>query len=100
MENKIRKGHDDLSNKFSKEIYNGIVDPLSIIFNKSMSEGAYPGLYKIAKITPLYKAKDKYLFVNYRPVSVLISVSKVLERLMYNRMYDFFTDCEILVSTF
>ena len=63
-----------------------------------MSEGTYPDLYKIAKITPLYKAKDKRLFVNYRPVSVLPSVSKVLERLMYNRMYGFFTDCDILVS--
>ena len=51
---------------------------------------------KIAKVIPLYKIKDPVLFCNYRPISFLPVFSKILERLMYNQLYNFLTEHNIL----
>ena len=55
-----------------------------------------PSKLKIAKVIPLYKTKDPALFSNYRPISLLPFFSKILERLMYNRLYNFLTEHNIL----
>ena len=65
-------------------------------FNKSFLTGIVPSKLKIAKVIPLYKAKDPALFSNYRPISLLPVFSKILERLMYNRLYNFLTEHNIL----
>ena len=51
---------------------------------------------KIAKVTPIYKTDDKSNLSNYRPISVLSCFSKVLERIMYNRLYQYLTKKKIL----
>ena len=51
---------------------------------------------KIAKVIPIHKKDDSSLVSNYRPVSILPSIYKVLERLTYNRLYDFLTKNELL----
>ena len=55
-----------------------------------------PSKLKIAKVIPLYKTKDPALFSNYRPISLLPFFSKILERLMHNRLYNFLTEHNIL----
>ena len=55
-----------------------------------------PSKLKIAKVIPLYKTKDPALFSNYIPISLLPFFSKILERLMYNRLYNFLTEHNIL----
>ena len=57
--------------------------------NLSFSNGIVPDQMKIARVVPLFKADDQSLFTNYRPVSVLPSFSKFLERIMYNRLLDY-----------
>ena len=54
--------------------------------------GVVPDQMKIARVVPLFKADDQSLFINYRPVSVLPSFSKFLERVIYNRLYDYLTN--------
>ena len=66
------------------------------IVNKSFLTGIVPSKLKIAKVIPLHKAKDPALFSNYRPISLLPVFSKILERLMYNRLYNFLTEHNIL----
>jgi len=44
----------------------------------------------IAKVVPIYKSDDKLSISNYRTVSILPAISKILERLMYNRLYEYF----------
>ena len=73
-----------------------IVNQLANIFNKSFLTGIVPTELKIAKVIPLYKTKDPALFCNYRPISLLPVFSKILERLMYNRLYNFLTEHNIL----
>ena len=59
------------------------------IFNKSFSSGIFPDSLKIAKLTPVHKKDNKQLIENYRPIAVLSSFSKLLEKLMCNRLNNF-----------
>ena len=67
-----------------------IFKPLRYIFNLSIDKGISPDQFEIAKVTPLLKKGDNALMDNYRPISVLPCFSKILERIIYNRLYSFF----------
>ena len=75
-----------------KQIAPQVVNQLANIFNKYFLTGIVPSKLKIAKVIPIYKTEDPALFSNYRPISLLPVFSKVLERLMYNRLYNFLTE--------
>jgi len=83
-------GIDNVSPKVLKSVFKCIAEPLSAIFNNSLTESVIPDMLKIAKVVPIYKSDDKFSIGNYRPVSVLPTISKILERLMYNRLYEYF----------
>ena len=51
---------------------------------------------KIARVVPLFKAVDKSIFSFHRPISVLPSFSKILEKLVYNRLIDYLSKYKIL----
>ena len=51
--------------------------------------GIFPNCLKLAIVTPIFKSDDNKKFKNYRPISVLSCFSKVLERLMYNRLINY-----------
>ena len=90
-------GFDNIDSYIVKQIAQQIVNQLANIFNKSFLTGIVPSkLKKIAKVIPLYKTKDPALFSNYSPISLLPFFSKILERLMYNRLYNFLTEHNIL----
>jgi len=61
-----------------------------------LTTGIVPDDFKIAKVIPIYKKDNPEIFGNYRPVSVLPCLSKILERIVYNRAYDFLSKNEIL----
>ena len=79
-----------------KHISQEIAYPLKLIFNESLSNGVVPDDLKIAKVVPIYKKDNPQVFGNYRPVSVLPCLSKILERLVYNRCYEFICKHNIL----
>ena len=54
----------------------------------SIQQGMFPDCLKIAKITPIFISGDKDNIRNYRSISILSVFSKVLERIMYNRVYN------------
>ena len=63
---------------------------LTRIINMSLATGEFPRILKIARITPIYKGKgDKMLPCNYRPVSCLPHLSKILERVVYNQLNNY-----------
>ena len=92
-------GHDKISGILLKHIAAEIKYPLSIAINKSITEGHVPNSLKIAKVVPIYKSKDKDSFSNYRPVSVLPVISKVLEKVIHTRTYKFLNQAGILYSS-
>ena len=61
--------------------------PSEVGKNKSVDTGIFPESLKLAKVTPIYKAKDKENLNNYRPISVLSSLAKVFERIFFNQRY-------------
>ena len=86
---KNSSGHDNLSNKLLKKLLPAVIEPLTIIFNKSLTEGIFPEAMKKADVVPLYKANDQQETNNYRPISLLLTLSKLLEKIMYKRTYSF-----------
>ena len=67
----------------------GIFNPLKHIFNLSLETGIFPNEMKIARVSSIFKKDEEFLLTNYRPISVLPCFSKLLERLMYNRLYKY-----------
>ena len=88
LRNTSSAGHDDISVTFIKKVINAIAKPLSSIFNMSISTGIVPDPLKLAKVIPVYKKGDKNIVENYRPISLLPTFSKILERIIYNRLYE------------
>ena len=95
LPNKSSSGHDRISNLLLKKMIKSLSYPLSIIFNQSIENGCFPDAMKIAEIIPLYKGKDYDQVENYRPVSLLMTMSKVLEKIIYIRLYKFLTKYKI-----
>ena len=89
LENKTSSGHDHVSNILLKKLKKSLLVPLEIIFNLSISEGVFPHLMKSADVIPLYKAKERHSVTNYRPISLLTTLSKILEKIIYKRTYTF-----------
>ena len=89
-------GHDDIHAKIVKSTYHLFIDPLLHVMNLSIENGFFPDEMKLAKIIPLHKSGDTMNISNYRPVSVLPIFSKILERIMYNRLINFINKNEIL----
>ena len=74
-----------ISNNLLKSLCNNISLPLSYIFNQSILEGTFPDQMKKAEVIPLYKGKDSNQLINYRPISLLLTISKLLEKIVYKR---------------
>ena len=96
LKNTYSCGFDNLSCNMLKQIIFSIVKPLVHIFNLSLSSGDVPPKLKIAKITPIHKKDDPHMFNNYRPISVLPAISKLLEKCVYNRFYSFLVKNNVL----
>ena len=80
LPNKPSSGHDNISNILLKQLHHSLVTPLEILFNMSLRDGIFPDAMKQADVVPLYKKKEKFLTDNYRPISLLICISKILKR--------------------
>ena len=92
-------GHDNISTKLLKEIEHVVSRPLSIIINQSLCTGIFPDKLKIAKVIPLFKKDDNKSFGNYRPISLLSSISKIFERVAFNQLYDYLTSNGLLYES-
>ena len=89
LPNKNSSSHYNINNILLKNIKNQIAAPLERVFNMSLEQGIFPDLMKKAEVIPLYKGRERDLHMNYRPISLLLTISKILEKLMYKRMYEF-----------
>ena len=89
-------GWDELRPNVMKTIKRSIHFPLMYVSNLSFQTGVFPRELKIANVVPIFKSGDEMVFTSYRPVSVLPLFSKILERLMYNRLIDNINENKLL----
>ena len=91
-------GYDEISFNVIKKCFGSLHKPLLHIFDQSLRNGIFPDELKIAKVTPLFKKGIDSDLGNYRPISVLPCFSKVLEKIMYNRLYNHLNENNILYN--
>jgi hypothetical protein len=83
-------GPDRVSPRLLKEGANQLAPVLCRLFNISLSTSKFPKAWKLANVIPLYKKNDRTLISNYRPVSLLSCVGKVMEKLVFTALFDYF----------
>ena len=95
---KKTRGHDGISMTVLKQLSDIIDVPISSLFNKMVNQGIFPDSLKIAKVVPVFKAGNREEVNNYRPISILPALSKIFEKLLYNRLYNYLENFKILTT--
>jgi hypothetical protein len=96
MKAKTSSGHDEINPKLLRETIPGILKPITHIINLSLKHGIVPDKMKLAKVIPIFKNGDNSNIANYRPISLLPAFSKILEKVVYVRLYKYFVKHGIL----
>jgi hypothetical protein len=86
LKNKNSTGYDEVPSKILKYCTSEISKPFSYICNCSLKSGVYPERLKYAVVRTIYKKGDKNSMINYRPISLLITLTKILETVVFNRL--------------
>ena len=89
-------GWDEINKIILQNIINIIAEPLTQIINLCLAKGDFPNDLKLGIIKPLFKAVNKKYFTNYRPISLLPTLSKIFEKVIIKRLLDFLTTHDIL----
>ena len=82
-------GPDNISNRLLKEVTHSIAKPLKSLLNLSLQTSSVPVKWKEAHVTPVFKSGDRQDKVNYRPISLLSNIGKLLERIVFKQLYKF-----------
>ena len=89
-------GHDDTSIRMIKICNKSILKPLILLFENSIKSSYYPDIWKKSNIIPVHKKNDKQLVNNYRPISLLPIFGKIFEKIIFNRIYNFLSEENLL----
>ena len=96
MDESKATGPDGIGPKLLREAGAAIVPSLTKLFNLCLTTSKMPKMWKHANVIPLHKKSDKCDFNNYRPVSLLSCVSKLLERIIFKKVFNYLRDNNIL----
>lgn len=91
-------GPDMINNVVLREAAKELSDPLCDLFNKSLDECRVPDTWKEANVCAIFKKGDPSLVQNYRPISLLNTLEKVFERLIFKYLYNHFHTNRLLTS--
>ena len=99
LSNSKSPGVDNIDVKLIKTAASVICYSLAYICNLSLATSVFPSEWKKAKVIPVFKSGSKTNVGNYRPISVLSIVSKVIERAVHDQVYSYLTDNNLLSSS-
>ena len=89
-------GHDMISIRKIKICDTSICRSLKLIFQSCLESGKFPTEWKKANVVSVQKKGDKHILKNYRSISLLPIAGKILERLLYDRMFEFFIENNLI----
>ena len=98
LKNKSSYGYDNISNKLIKLAKRVLTQPLTLISNQILCTGIFPKELKLSRVKPLFKSGDPLQFNNYRPVSLLPSLSKIFEHVIFDQIICYLTENSLLSS--
>ena len=101
LEPKHSSGYDGMSSKELIQLAPIIHPILRLIINQSLITGIFPNSLKTAIVTPIYKGKntDAHVFGNYRPISLLPTISKIIEKVVHSQLYKYMVDNSLFTSS-
>ena len=91
-------GIDKLPGNFLKDDAKILSKLISEICNLSISHGIFPNDCKVAKLKPIFKKGKKVDLSNYRPISLLPLISKIIEKVVHDQTHEFLSDNKILYN--
>ena len=86
----------DISIRVLKNCVQILAPQLAMFYNKFIELGIFPDILKIGQVTPIFKKGNTQSLQNYRPISTLPCFGKILEKVIYSRLYKFFVSKNIL----
>ena len=89
-------GLDDIGRRILKLFYDIISPSITFLINKSLSLGIFPNVWKTANIIPIHKTGPKEDVNNYRPISILPTVSKIMEKWIHLKFINYLNDNKLL----
>lgn len=89
-------GCDGISNNILKRTKHILALPIAYVCNLSISTGTVPNCFKVADVCPIYKSGGKHKVSNYRPISLLSSLAKILEKVVNKRLLDYLEKHNVL----
>ena len=92
-------GPNSIPVKIFKLLKNDISQQLSDIFNMSFRTGQFPSVLKIVKVIPIHKKQSRVDYTNYRPISFLSNIERIIEKLMNKRLSNFLALVVVYLQT-
>jgi hypothetical protein len=89
-------GLDNISARLLKDSADVITTSLTKLYNRSLATCVFPAVWKCGKVTALFKSGDRCNANNYRPITILPTASKILERAVHSQVYSYLLHENIL----
>ena len=88
LKDNVNSGPDNIPAYFIKKCWTALVKPILIIFKKIVNTGYFPTEWKTSYISPIFKSGNKHNIYDYRPISQLSCIPKIMDALLANNLMD------------
>lgn len=96
LKNTAALGNDEIPVSVLKQCCQHLLEPLHHLINLSLSSGTFPDTLKYTIVKPLFKKGDRSELVNYRPIALVSNISKIIEKIVVKRIYNFLINTKVL----